>query len=336
MGNAFVAVVDDHNALFYNPAGLARLESWSMELLNPRIGVSQTTLNTINDFMDLTSSQSNSIDATLSAFETMTGKPQWINIGLTPHLIFRGFGLGVGLDVGGSMVIHRSTISADLDIGANAIVPIAFATNFLEDRLSIGASVKGVFKRGVEREFSLADIAAFSKKDKSASGNQLKDYIVGGNGYGVDLGLLFTPVPEGEPTFGLSVTDVGGTPYKAVSMGDLQLGAPKPREPSVNTGISFKPIKTDSYYVLTSMDVHAVNQPIHFSKKLNFGTEWGLSRVLKIQAGLHQGSLSGGLQIDLWLLALRFATYTEQLGTVAGESNETADRRYVAQIKLLL
>lgn len=336
MGNAYVAVADDYNALFYNPAGLARLDTWSMEILNPRVGVSATTIKTINDFTDLASSNSNSVDATLNVFEGMTGKTQWVNLGATPHLVFPHFGLGVGIDIGGSLVIHRSTISADLDAGANAIIPIAFAKNFLEDRLSIGASVKGVYKQGVEREFSLADITAFSKNQSSSGGNQLKDYVVGGTGIGVDLGMLFTPVTIGEPTFGMSVTDVGGTPFKATSMGDLKFGAPKPREPSVNTGISYKPIKTGSYYVLTSMDVHAINQPIHFSKKVNFGAEWGLSKALKVQAGLHQGSLSGGLQLDLWLLVLRFVTYTEQLGTVAGESAATADRRYMAQLKLIL
>jgi hypothetical protein len=266
----------------------------------------------------------------------MTGKPQWINVGMTPHLIFPGFGLGIGLDIGGSMVIHRSTISADLDAGLNAIVPIAFAKNFLDDRLSLGASIKGVYKQGVEREFSLADITAFSKNESSSSGNQLKDYFVGGLGFGVDVGMLFTPVAVGEPTFGMSITDIGGTPYKESSVNNLKFGAPKPRDPSVNTGISFKPIKTGSYYVLTSMDIHAINQPIHFSKKVNFGAEWGLSKALKIQAGLHQGSLSGGLQLDLWLLVVRFVTYTEQLGSVAGESAATSDRRYMAQFKLVL
>jgi hypothetical protein len=335
MGNAYVAVADDYNALFYNPAGLARLESWHGEFFNPHLGVSQTTLKTIKDFTNLASSNSAGVDSTLSVFETMTGKPQWVNLGLTPHLVFPGFGIGVGLDIGGSMVIHR-TISADVDAGASAIVPVAFAKNFLEDRLSLGVAVKGVFKQGVEREFSLADITAFSKKSADTSGNSLKDYVVGGTGFGVDFGMLFTPVKTGEPTLGISVADVGGTPYKAQKSGPLELGAPKPRDPAVNTGISFKPIKTDSYYVLTTMDAHAINQPIHFSKKLNFGTEWGFGRVLKVQAGLHQGSFSGGVQLDAWLVVLRFATYAEELGHVAGESAATSDRRYVAQLKLLL
>lgn len=332
MGNAYVAVADDYNAIFYNPAGLARLKTWHFEIINPRVGVSSSTISTFKDFSKLASSGSSTVDATIDAFETLTGKPQWVHLGLTPHLVVPGFGLGIGIDAGGSTVVHR-TIAADVDAGVSAIVPIAFAMNFLEDRLSVGLSAKGVFRQGVEREFSLADITAFSNSSKDSSGKDLKDYVIGGQGFGVDMGMLFTPIPTGEPTLGISVTDLGGTPLKSSSTNGVELGTPKPREPSVNAGISFKPIKSGGYYVLTSMDAHALNQPIHFSKKLNLGAEWGFGSLIKLQAGLHQGSLSGGIEMDVWVLALRFATYAEQLGAVAGNYE---DRRFIAQLKLIL
>lgn len=332
MGNAYVGVADDYNALFYNPAGLARIKSWHLEIFNPKFGISSSTLSTMEDFSKLASSGSSTVDATIDAFETLTGKPQWINFGMTPYFIYGGFGLGLGIDAGGSMVIHR-TIAADLDAGISAIVPISYATSFLEDRLSVGLSVKGVFKQGVEREFSLADITAFSNNSTDSSGKKLKDYVIGGQGFGVDTGVLFTPTAQGEPTLGLSVTDLGGTPLKASAANGVELGKPKPRDPSLNAGISFKPIKSGNYYVLTSIDAHALNQPMHFSKKLNFGAEWGMGSIFKLQAGLHQGSFSGGVEIDAWLLVLRFATYTEQLGSVAGENE---DRRFLAQLKAIL
>lgn len=332
MGNSFVAVADDYNALFYNPAGLARIKGWHLEIFNPKFGVSSSTLSTVKDFSKLVSSGSSTVDATLDAFETLTGKPQWVNFGMTPYFLYSGFGLGLGMDFGGSMVIHR-TIAADVDAGFTAIVPLSFATSFLEDRLSVGMSLKGVFKQGVDREFSLADITAFSKKSNDSNGKKLKDYVIGGQGFGLDAGMLFTPTSQGEPTLGVSITDLGGTPLKASSANGVELGKPKPRDPSLNAGVSFKPIKSGSYYVLTSVDAHALNQPLHFSKKLNLGAEWGLGDIFKLQAGLHQGGFSGGLEIDAWLLVFRFATYTEQLGSVAGENE---DRRYVAQLKAIL
>jgi hypothetical protein len=341
MGNAYVGVADDFNSLFYNPAGLARLPSWSMEIMNPSFGVGANTLSTINDVTSLANSNAASsggqtaVQQVLSTFDSLSGKPQYVNIGLTPHLVFPGFGFGLGIDVGGTLVAHRDP-SASVEAGANIIVPFTYAKSMLEDRLSLGASLKGVFKTGVDRDFSLADISAFTKNDTTNSeskSDNFKDYLNSGRGFGVDVGLLFTPVKTMEPTMGLSITDVGGTPLTATS--DLY-GKPKPRDPAVNTGISVKPVKSGNMYVMTSVDAHAINQPMHFSKKLNLGSELGLGKVLKFQLGLHQGELSGGFQLDAWLLILRFATYAEQLGPTAGEDKRFVDRRYVAEMKLLL
>lgn len=342
MGNAYVGVADDFNALFYNPAGLARLPSWSFEILNPSVAVSSNTVSTIPDVLELANSKSTSeggkteVQSVLSIFDTLSGKSQYVNLGLTPHLVFPGFGFGLGIDVGGTLIAHRDP-SATVDAGANVIVPVTYAKSMLEDRLSLGATLKGVFRTGVDREFSLADISAFTKNDSTTSSNSsqdnLKDYLNSGRGVGLDVGMLFTPVKTMEPTLGVSVTDVGGTPLKSTS--DLY-GKPKPRDPSVNTGISFKPVMSGSMYLLTSVDAHAINQPMHFSKKLNLGSELGFGKVLKFQLGLHQGELSGGCQLDAWLLILRIATYAEQLGPTAGEDKRFVDRRYVAEMKMLL
>ena len=44
MGNAYVAIADDYNALFYNPAGIARLKEWNGEFFNPAIAFSKNTV----------------------------------------------------------------------------------------------------------------------------------------------------------------------------------------------------------------------------------------------------------------------------------------------------
>jgi hypothetical protein len=340
MGNAFVSVADDHNALFYNPAGLARIDSWSLELINPRLGVSANTIATINDVKKLTgggasgSSGSNSTQAALSTFKSLQGKPQYFTIGWTPHFVMQNFGLGIGVDLGGSMVIHHQ-ISADIDMGVDVIAPVGFAGSFLEDRLKVGAAVKLVARTGVEREFSLADISAFSASEDNTDSNdkKLKDYVQSGRGVGSDFGILFTPVKTMEPTLGISLIDAGGTPLKASSD---EFGKPTPRQPTLNTGVSFKPYTSGSMYLLTAAEVHAANQPIHFSKKFNLGSEFGMGKVFKVQMGLHQGEISGGFQLDAWLLVLRFATYAEQLGSYAGQDKLLADRRYLLEMKMLL
>lgn len=336
MGNAYVAVADDFNALFYNPAGLARLKGWSGEFFNPQLAVSTNTTSAINKLQTLVQGSSGGVDAVLDLLEENTGKNQYLAIGLTPHLVAPGFGFGFGMDLPVSIAIHRD-ISVDVDAGPRVLLPVGFASNLFEDRLSLGASLKVAVAGGVSRQFSINDIEAFTSKSGSTSGPQLSDYIEGGAGLGADIGLLFTPIKTMAPTLGISVTDVGGTAYTTkMDVGGSALGTPSTRLPSVNTGISLTPLEAKGMYLRTSVDAHAINQPEHFSKKFNLGIEWGYGSLIKVQGGLHQGELSGGFELDVFLLAIRFVTYSEQLGVVAGENDNLRDRRYAMQIKLLI
>ena len=64
MGNAFVSVANDFNALFYNPAGLARLDDWDFEFFNPHVEISEKTVSFIGDAMGLAQGDSDSIQST--------------------------------------------------------------------------------------------------------------------------------------------------------------------------------------------------------------------------------------------------------------------------------
>jgi hypothetical protein len=331
MGNAYVAVADDFNALFYNPAGLARLKEWDGEILNPKVELSKNTSSFIKEAQSLSGSDS-STSKTLDLFEEQTGKTQYASFGIAPHLIFPRFGLAASIEILTQLVFHRYP-SVDVNVGPRVIVPIGYAQNFLENRLSVGVGLKYRLQGGVNHEFDIQDMEAFSKNKDNPDGPKLDDYVEGGAGYGLDFGLLFTPVETMQPTLGVSVTDVGGTPFKKINVGGDALGAPDPILPSVNVGFSIRPFTKGPFYVLNSIDVHSINQPHSFSKKLNLGTELGVGDIFKVQTGLHQGYLTYGMQLDVGLLNLRFISYEEELGTTAGENG---DRRYAAQLKLLI
>ena len=339
MGNAFVSIADDYNALFYNPAGLARLKEWDGELINPKVELSRNTSDFIKDASSLAGGSQDSVKNVLALIEKQTGKNQHIGLGLTPHLIFPGFGFGAGFDIDANMVFHRYP-SVNLDVGTRIVLPIAFAFNALEDRLSLGFAVKMRARGGIDHEFSIDDLESFIKKNNKATEGtaastdqkELKDYVEGGVGAGGDFGLLFTPVKTMEPTFAFTVHDIGSTSYSKFDVGGEALGTPDPQLAAVNTGFSLKPIQTGRMYVRTSIEAHAINQPYSFSKKLNLGLEWGHGEWIKVQTGLHQGYLSAGAQLDIMLLRIALVTYSEELGTYAGSRE---DRRYAAQIKLI-
>lgn len=341
MGNAYVAVADDFNALFYNPAGLARLKSWDMEIINPFLMATSNVKGLVNDAQS--NLDSGSTEDTLDLLEKHTGENFGIGFGLTPHWVFPGFGVGLGLEGSVSAVFHRD-VTVDLDAGVRAVLPIAFAKSFLQDRLSLGFAVKLRARGGIDQNFSMDDIEAFqSDKSSGTAGpvvagqtetkRDLDEYVQAGTGYGADFGLLFTPTKVMEPTIGVSITDIGGTSYDAYDVAGSSLGAPKIQLASLNVGVSAKPWKGDWSYVLAAIDMHSINQPYSFSKKLSLGLEGGLGNILKVQTGLYHGYATAGLQFDIGLLNLRVITYAEEIGTSAGYK---PDRKVAAQLKLIL
>jgi long-subunit fatty acid transport protein len=338
MGNAYVAVADDFNALFYNPAGLARLKSWDMEIINPYVMASSNVKGLVDDIQN--NLNDGSTDDTLELLEKHTGENFSLGLGLTPHFILQGFGVGLGIDGSMQAIFHRD-VTVDLDAGVRAVLPIAFAKSFLNDRLSIGLAVKFRGRAGIDQNFSVDDIESFQdKSSKSSSANEsatekreLKEYVKAGTGYGADIGLLFTPTKVMEPTIGVSLTDIGGTSYDAYDVAGSSLGAPDIQLASLNVGLSAKPWKNDWSYITTAIDFHSINQPFSFSKKLAMGLEGGLGNILKLQTGLYQGYATAGVQFDVGLINLRLITYAEEIGSSAGYR---PDRRVAAQLKLLL
>ena len=336
MGNAYVAIADDYNALFYNPAGIARLKEWNGEFFNPAIAFSKNTVEAFSDIVSLVSGDANNYTAVLKLAEKNSGTNHYAGLKFTPHLVLPNFGIGLGVDNSLFGLQFSRYPSAKIDVGIRGILPITYARNFLEKRLSIGASLKFRFKGGIDREFSIEDLAAFQSDSNTGSsdGPALSDYVSGGYGVGADIGLLFTPIEPMEPTLGLSVTDIGGSSYEKANISGKALGTPERQLPSVNIGLSCKPYETGTSFLRASIDMHSINQPYSFTKKLHTGLEYSMGRIFKVQTGLHQGYLSGGMQIELpILLSVRLATYGEEIGSSAGTIE---DRRYVLQFKLLI
>ena len=111
---------------------------------------------------------------------------------------------------------------------------------------------------------------------------------------------------------------------------------PPTRLPSVNTGLSVKPFETNNMYFLVALDAHSIKQPYTYAAKVNLGTEFGLWDLLKLQAGLMAGQPSAGVQLDLALIRIRFATYAVDNGPVLGLHNRFVDRRFALQLKIII
>ena len=332
MGNAFVAVVDDYNALFYNPAGLTRLTGWTGELLNPGVDISKNTVSLLKQLQTIKNGSTQSLTDVLDLFQQESGKTNHAALFITPYFVTPYWGLGLGFNLGADLVAH-SNVSIDFRGGSDIVLPVAVAGSFVDHKLSLGVTTKLVSFNGIDETFSLESISAFTAKDANP-GKTLQQFIQSGVGMGFDTGLLFTPIPTMRPTIGMSVFDIGGTAYRRTLKTGTTL--PKNRVPTVNVGVSLMPVETRHGYLLLAADVDRLNQPVHYSHKLNMGMEVGLGTILKLQTGLMAGYGTGGIQIDAGLLKIRFATYVIDHGPVVGLSDNLVDRRYALQLKLLI
>lgn len=335
MGNAFVSISDDYNALFYNPAGLARIKTWDGEFLNPALHISSATTGLIQETRQLLGKTSTS--KMIETIEKNTGKNQYLNLKLTPHLIIPNFGFALGSSLTSGFAWHRS-LAVDVNATFSVVTPISFAFSILDDKLSFGFTTKMRAITSLVDRFDANDISAFSRVKKPEEGSEqtertLGDYIKAGVGVGADVGLLFTPTKVLKPSLGISVTDVGGTAFKKVSALDAYSSVAPLIRPSVNVGISMRPLEIDSLYLTTALDIHSINRDYAFNKKLHAGIEIGYGSWAKIQTGLHQGYLTGGMVLDIGILNINLATYSVELSNYAGYREQ---RRYVAQFKLLL
>ena len=329
MGNAWVAVADDYNALFYNPAGLARLKSWDGEFLNPALEVSQKTLDIIKEIQGAGSNLFEDTSDALTFLQDHAGETHHFALALTPHFIMKNWGFGIGLNNHFSLVTHN-TINIEVEGGLDAVVPFAFAQSFFEERLSVGASLKMRMQMGIDHSFTLQDLNLLSKNDG------LKDLLIAGRGFGVDVGFLFTPMKPMEPTLGVSLVDVGGTSFDEIGSFGKVSRPPPVRRPAFNTGISLKPIQSGGMYLLTAVDAHILNQPVHYSHKLNLGLEFGYSEIIKLQLGLKEGYGTAGFQFDVGLLNIRMVTYAVDHAPLVGSHDKLFERRIALQLKLLI
>ncbi|MDD9949946.1 MAG: hypothetical protein OXT67_00100 [Zetaproteobacteria bacterium] len=324
MGNAYVSVADDHNAMFYNPAGLARIQEWDGEILNPYLEVSTNSLDFIEDAQNLSSTEG--IADILSLLSSHTGKTNHFAFGLAPHLYGSGWGFATSFYMPATFVAHRY-VEVEFKAGVDVMVPLSFATNLMQDRLSVGTTLKVIAQGGIDADLPLDSLT------KLQNSEELQDLVKAGVGVGADFGLLFTPTEVMRPTLGLMISDLGGTPYSPA--GDAG-SVPAPKQMGIHAGVSVVPYDVDWMWLRTSVEGHELNQPKHYSKKFNVGAELGLGTLFKLQMGLRHGLLSSGIELDVGLLNLRLVTYALDHGVVVGQHARLEDRRYAMQMKLII
>lgn len=315
MGGAFVAVSNDANALFYNPAGLADNSSIRASIFPLEIEVSENSYGMYKDAADV---DFDSEQETAEFLRDHIGDLAHFNLSLVPsfsmpRFAFCAFGIARADLQAHDRQYPKLEIQGVNDFGLGA----GYAHPLMDDSLLIGASLKYLFRRSIAEVYTVTDIA------DSDFDERIDDDLEDGHGILLDLGVIYKLTSLGftDTRVGLSMNNLIGS----------KLGDAQDLDDHVDIGIAQElDLKaTKLTLALDYVDLFSqLGDDDDFAKRVRAGAEVELMKFLEVRAGVYQGYFTAGLGLDGRVVRLDAVTYAEEVGAYAGQR---ADRRYTVR-----
>ncbi len=301
MGNAFVALADDEQAIFYNPAGLA--------------GVRKLSLNYFAADLILSSDLIGSYAAGLSAFKSLSGDSLNVIIGknifggvqIAPCFIMPNIGVAILID-GQFALYSQNKALPQITLGyqtTNGIVVgygISLNRGFRQrSDLRFGLGAKFLYRRGGYHLLPPMTLVSIGmSKLKEITGNFER-------GVGLDAGtqFVFNFNSRMKLSFGLAITDIGDTAFTG--------NTADPIKSNLSAGMAFE-YSLKIAKVRVTYDLRHLLQQTDFRKKSHIGSEFTMP-FISVYLGVNQVYPSYGLSFDAWLLKITALSYSEELGS---------------------
>lgn len=315
MGNAYSAVVRDKDSIFYNPAGLARVQGVNLTLFNLRLGADGRD---VYDIYNRAKDATNYAD-TLRAFY---GKNLWLGGGARAALTAPGFGFAAYDSA--EVAAHLSN-PAFPNLNFRYTNDLGYALGLAVDifpTVHVGVVGQRITRTGAKQPIGLTTLGTLSNQ-------ALLDQISNrGTGYSASAGLLLgVPTPT-LPRVSIVWKNMGQTTFTH----EAGLRAPPAIDNEIVVGGSLD-IDLPLVTITPSFDYkHATNMNEVAQKKIHLGLEVDLP-LFAVRGGLHQGYYTAGVGADIGLLRVDAATYGVELGEYPGQKE---DRRYVIEATIEL
>jgi len=325
-GGSSVAAAHGFSSLFTNPAGFAS-EDASFILPSLSSWIFADPLR----YAGRLTNRDDGLDAVLT--EATDGG---YGMGAAAGLAYVGRGLGLGLVLQSESFVYgpsRMGLAGDHHTTLALIGGYAVAFDLLGVGIRIGASVRPLarYHTTLTSEASMDLLGFFSGSDNffSAMNDQA---TLHGVGLGFDLGLI---AEWSLLKVGLAFRDVGGTPiiYKSASHGEVMaslgrtlvfppgsIASGNYRIPmNVSLGVALDPDLRDLGFPF-DLIVHAeigdlvglVRDDDAFIRHFSTGAEIFLWDSIALRVGLHQGLLTLGMGLELGLMELNWATFSQR------------------------
>lgn len=313
MGNAYLAHSRGHDAIFYNPAGLARLSGIEWRLMGLNLGLNG--LDSYDEYSDIIDNS----DDLPSVLNSLYGRPVWARTDFQTSVSIGS--LIVGAYARGNVgftLLNPALPNLDSNYFADYAFFAGWGVEVIPQFLDVGVVGKRITRLAGGVQIGASTLAYL---DSDVLENNIQK---GGTGYGMDLGArLKFPTPW-NPSINFAWQDVGDTSY-SIDADDPQPTSSKDR---MHVGVGFERDFT-AFVIRPAVDYRYLNSSnIQIGKQLHAGLEIEMP-LFSVRGGFNQGYYTAGASIDVWILRIDAATYGVELGEYPGQQE---DRRYVFQI----
>lgn len=348
MGNAFSAVVDDHSALFYNPAALARRKDGNIHM-QLRGGISSNYLDFVDDISNASEddgSGSTEADRINDVLNKYYGENLYSRVPTLGFYWMRpNWGIAVlPADLTTDLSIHRQGAPA---INLNAYLDTTFAYGYGRDvnwfgvnkigQLSAGITVKGIHRIFASDSVNALDLVNDSDIFKPSDAAE-------GFTVDADLGLLFTPKVSGDSWWSLAKPSFAFVLRNALDYGfstnfhilDENSKEPPKLQRRIDLGSNWDLPNFwvfDPHLAVDIRDILHENWSV--KKGLHVGAElyWTMYSWWKghWSVGLNQGYPTTGFGARFAWFQIDLVTYADEVGT---DSSPEENRRYMVELSL--
>jgi hypothetical protein len=350
MGDAFMAIANDYSALFYNPAGLARLESGQINMSMDLAASSSfyTFYKDVDDISKITDTSAQT-QAYIDLLQRNYGKQYSLRTGLFEGIWARpGWGIGIiPADFTLDMTVHNQAAPAlSTRAYVDTTVAYGYADRVKNDNLG-GQMFWGVTGKFVNRGFFSKDINAL---DLVADSNIVrKEDLREGYTVDADVGILYTPFLPTEglwstlrlarPTFGAVVRNVVETGFgQSLNLlnNEVRGDAPEKMYRVLDVGTRWE---YPSFWIFSgrgAMDFRDIGHPnisLRKSFHLGFEFDWTVASWWKGQyrVGVNQGYPTLGASFLFAIFRLDVVTYGEDIGSY---DDPEENRMYMVKLNL--
>ncbi len=345
MGGAFIAMSEGYQSLYGNPAAFAdKKAEFTLLSISPWVYLSPTTDN-IDSFSQIVSGEGSDAAMISMLSDLVTGNG--FGAGASAGLGWVGKGLGLGIVGGADAYLDGKTLlgaKGKLDGQIAAVVGIGVPLNLGPFRLQVGGDVRPYLRM-------TGDIVGTQMIKAMAGGGEFDPMTLPvdvGFGLAVDLGASLDL--GNLVSVGLAVRDISTkqTYTQSTVEGVIDsLGAGSLPDgddvkysvmPNITLGASLTPIPVGLRKLINVTILAEIQDPIKVIA--NNTSLWNLFHVgaeakllggfLALRGGVNQGWLSFGAGLDLLILELNVAVFTEELGSYPGDRGRTGVSAEVA------